>query len=74
MDPEASADHMIIAMSKEKDTVAGTLIDQGSRNGTIVNSKKVQVTQLQEHDRIRVGKTTLVYVPRPRLKRPAQRY
>src|SRR6516165_8687093 len=41
-------------------TVA-TLVDKGSRNGTLLNGKKVEAQVLQPGDKIQIGATTLWY-------------
>src|ERR1051325_1431002 len=41
-------------------TVA-TLVDKGSRNGTLLNGKKIDAQVLQPGDKIRIGATTLWY-------------
>lgn len=60
LDREASAQHVFVRV------VGGTftLTDQ-SANGTDVNSKRVQVATLAKGDRVRMGKTTYVFVPLP---------
>src|SRR5690242_7602314 len=41
-------------------TVA-TLVDKGSRNGTLLNGKKIEAQVLQPGDKIQIGATTLWY-------------
>src|SRR5258706_2923587 len=41
-------------------TVA-TLLDKGSRNGTLLNGKKIEAQVLQPGDKIQIGATTLWY-------------
>lgn len=74
LDPEASSDQMILAAQITAEGANVTIIDQGSRNGTFINQKRVQTQLLQKDDMIRVGKTTFVFIPRPALKQPVAPY
>src|SRR6187399_2424731 len=38
-----------------------TLLDKGSRNGTLLNGKKIEAQVLQPGDKIQIGATTLWY-------------
>ncbi len=60
-DPNASGEHaMIIAKDDEV-----RIMDMGSTNGTIVNDQRVDMIALKKGDKVRIGKTTMVYIPLP---------
>jgi len=58
MDNAASRKHCMIKREPE-DTY--TLVDLGSANGTYVNGEKVKEHPLETEDRIKIGKTILVF-------------
>lgn len=60
-DSNASNQHALI-LSENGST---TITDLGSANGTIVNNERVQAKPLEKGDRIKIGKTTFVFVPVP---------
>jgi hypothetical protein len=61
-DPRVS--HRHIRIETDPATGAAVLVDLGSRNGTILNVKKVRgQAPLEPGDLIRIGKTVLRYVP-----------
>jgi pSer/pThr/pTyr-binding forkhead associated (FHA) protein len=61
-EPNASAEHaMVIAEDGQVE-----IMDLGSANGTIVNNKPVpRSAVLSDGDMVRIGKTTMVFVPMP---------
>ena len=59
IDTAASRKHCLVRKDPE-DTF--TLVDMGSGNGTIVNGERVRnEQQLEPEDRIKIGKTILVF-------------
>jgi len=70
-DPEKS-EHMITdeLASRKHTLLVGSdsgvdLTDLGSSNGTYVNNQQVKTHTLQKGDMVKIGKTTMVYVPLP---------
>ena len=57
LDVEASRQHCSIRFSEGRFYI----LDLNSKNGTFVNSKKVDLFQLRSGDQIRVGSTTLFF-------------
>ncbi len=57
-DTKASRKHLKIVLNAG----AHFLVDLGSRNGTLVNGKKVSRVKLKKGDRITIGKTEFEYV------------
>ena len=60
-DPNCSSNHVLILASRD----GFQLTDLGSSNGTVVNNEKVQGGALNRGDRVRIGKTTFVFLPVP---------
>ena len=62
-DPKASGQHVMVV-----GTDAGCQItDMASSNGTFVNDQKIHTAMLSKGDRVRVGKTHMVFVPMPQV-------
>ena len=57
-DGAASRKHCIVKREPEN---TFTLVDMGSANGTFVNGERVKEHALEPEDRIRIGKTVLVF-------------
>ena len=62
-DPRASGRH---AMAVARD--GEVMLTDLSQNGTVVNNQMVQSHALQAGDMVKIGGTTLVYVPFPQLR------
>jgi hypothetical protein len=60
-DQKVSREHATVMVQHGQCTV----IDVGSSNGTFVNDKKVLHEELKHGDKVRLGGTTLVFVPIP---------
>ena len=60
-DPNASTEHAFIMATNN----AVILTDMGSANGTYVNGERVDSATLGRGDRVKLGKTTFVFVPMP---------
>lgn len=56
-DGAASRKHLLIKAVRD----SYTLVDLGSANGTVVNGARVKEWDLTEGDRIKIGKTVLVF-------------
>ena len=60
-DPNASSEHALIIAKED----AVRITDMGSTNGTIVNDQRIDMVALKKGDKVRIGKTTMVYIPLP---------
>lgn len=60
-DSRASEQHARIVVAK----AACDLIDMGSKNGVTVNNQKIATHRLTRGDRVKIGKTTMVFIPMP---------
>jgi len=60
-DSLASEQHARIVVDK----ASCTLIDMGSKNGVTVNNQKIATHRLKRGDRVKIGKTTMVFIPLP---------
>jgi len=60
-DGKVSGEHALILADED----GVQLTDLGSSNGTVVNNKKVKSHVLKHGDMVKLGKTTLVFVPMP---------
>lgn len=60
-DGNASNQHALVL----SENGTSTITDLGSANGTIVNNERIQATALAKGDRVKIGKTTFVFVPVP---------
>lgn len=60
-DREASQQHALLVCTN----AATRIIDLDSSNGTFVQGRRLEIAQLAEGNRIRIGRTTLMYVPFP---------
>jgi hypothetical protein len=58
-DQEISRQHALLVCTN----TATRLVDLDSSNGTFVNDDRTEIASLKEGDEIRVGRTTLVFVP-----------
>lgn len=58
-DPEISRQHALLVCTN----TATRLVDLDSSNGTFVNDDRTEIASLKEGDEIRVGRTTLLFVP-----------
>ena len=60
-DPNASEEHLLLVA--KNGSVRAT--DLGSSNGTLVNNELIDAAVLKRGDMVRIGKTTLVFIPLP---------
>jgi len=60
-DGQSSEEHALVICTNN----AARVIDLDSSNGTKVNRNKVEIALLKEGDRMRIGRTELMYVPFP---------
>ena len=61
-DSNASTEHALAIANDD----GVDLTDLGSSNGTVVNNQRIRTHTLQKGDMVKVGKTTMVFVPMPR--------
>ncbi len=64
-DPSVSEQHAALVATQQVDGVTVKVVDLASANGTRVNGRRVDNAVLSRGDRLRVGKTTFVFVPVP---------
>ena len=60
-DGKCSEQHVLLVGSED----GVQLTDMGSSNGTVVNNQEVQNVALNKGDKVRIGKTTMVFVTMP---------
>lgn len=58
-DGNASKEHALVIASKD----GADLMDLGSANGTVVNNQRIRSHTLQKGDMVKIGKTTMAFIP-----------
>lgn len=58
-DTNASKEHAVAIGNKD----GVDLMDLGSANGTVVNNQQIRTHTLQKGDMVKIGKTTMVFIP-----------